>query len=638
MSCGKQAANYQLLQAAHPRKLAAGHEIAIQLSSGDIYCFLCQDFVYSQLIDENILAMILHTRGNRSGNDQFQENLRDLVESCDMSDGFHSEVFKSSGSCSSKTHQLDSISSDKFPSGLRGLNNMGHTCFMNSVLQVILHSPLMKEFFLQGNHTHDFCKISSSGGTCIACELSRVFSEVYCGDRVPYSPVQFLNAWWALAGGALGSGCKQQDAHEFFLFILEMLSVGVGNLPQNVYSGELRSDVTCSKCGKMSSTLDKFSHVSFDVQPWGLLMAPPILSRASFSSAKQSPKKRNSMSNKRRNLVSSATNDGVIFPTLSTRGTNKIEMNGDISSMTEAISTGNDNELSGIDKPHENNFGDDSSTSCSKCIDNYEIMNISSHPALASYLKWPGVSLFGCLRRFVWPEELDCNECPSCPCCGSCSGAVKQLSFVRLPPILVFHAKRFEHTGGIKSASRKLDTYISFPLDNLDMRDFSASKALKEFQGFQNTFAMNSKVDSHEGLPSYSNIEGINDARPFLRRTRSQSSSGKRPMNTPNDFMKDEEANLETGSNEEPRSADAVESKENDALYDLIGVICHSGNFSGGHYIAYVRATNNNWYVCDDAYLMAVSEEAVRNCQAYMLFYAQKDLVRRETKHELKMF
>ena len=36
-------------------------------------------------------------------------------------------------------------------------------------------------------------------------------------------------------------------------------------------------------------------------------------------------------------------------------------------------------------------------------------------------------------------------------------------------------------------------------------------------------------------------------------------------------------------------------------LYDLWAVVCHRGSFQGGHYVAYVRAADGRWYLCDDA-------------------------------------
>jgi hypothetical protein len=59
-------------------------------------------------------------------------------------------------------------------------------------------------------------------------------------------------------------------------------------------------------------------------------------------------------------------------------------------------------------------------------------------------------------------------------------------------------------------------------------------------------------------------------------------------------------------------------------LYDLFAVVCHRGDFKGGHYVSYVRAADGRWYHCDDALITAADEEAVRNCQAYLLFYVHR--------------
>lgn len=50
-----------------------------------------------------------------------------------------------------------------------------------------------------------------------------MFSEAYSGHRVPFSPVRFLDTWWRSAGGSL-AGYQQQDAHEFYLSLLDGLS------------------------------------------------------------------------------------------------------------------------------------------------------------------------------------------------------------------------------------------------------------------------------------------------------------------------------------------------------------------------------------------------------------------------------
>ena len=171
---------------------------------------------------------------------------------------------------------------DGFPPGLRGLNNMGNTCFMNSVLQALLHAPLLRSHYLLHRHYRHACDVTAGGGYCVSCEMDDVFSAAHNGDRAPYSPSAFLHAWWMLAGSMLGR-YQQQDAHEFFLFILEMLTAAGPRAPDSiaskVFSGTLRSDVVCGCCGHTSTTIDPFTNLSLDVPPPQTILPPPIVPR-----------------------------------------------------------------------------------------------------------------------------------------------------------------------------------------------------------------------------------------------------------------------------------------------------------------------------------------------------------------------
>ena len=59
-------------------------------------------------------------------------------------------------------------------------------------------------------------------------------------------------------------------------------------------------------------------------------------------------------------------------------------------------------------------------------------------------------------------------------------------------------------------------------------------------------------------------------------------------------------------------------------VYDLRGVVNHSGAAGGGHYTAFVRAQDNFWYFCNDSPPEAprrVPAATVLASQAYLLVY-----------------
>jgi len=62
--------------------------------------------------------------------------------------------------------------------GLRGFYNLGATCFMNSILQTIVHNPLMRAYYLGDQHNPSTCPHASAEMPCLACELTALLAEV----------------------------------------------------------------------------------------------------------------------------------------------------------------------------------------------------------------------------------------------------------------------------------------------------------------------------------------------------------------------------------------------------------------------------------------------------------------------------
>lgn len=87
--------------------------------------------------------------------------------------------------------------------------------------------------------------------------------------------------------------------------------------------------------------------------------------------------------------------------------------------------------------------------------------------------KQESISLFSCLDAFLKEEPLGPDDMWYCPGCKEHRQATKKLDLWRLPDIIVFHLKRFSYSRFLKN---KLDTFVNFPIHNLDLSKYVKSK------------------------------------------------------------------------------------------------------------------------------------------------------------------
>ena len=74
--------------------------------------------------------------------------------------------------------------------------------------------------------------------------------------------------------------------------------------------------------------------------------------------------------------------------------------------------------------------------------------------------------------------------------------------------------------------------------------------------------------------------------------------------------------------------------KQDHQNYELYGVVVHiGGTLNGGHYIAYCKSPDNNWYLCDDSRVANASNNGISS-GAYMLYYRK---VQRVSKTDIKL-
>lgn len=78
------------------------------------------------------------------------------------------------------------------------------------------------------------------------------------------------------------------------------------------------------------------------------------------------------------------------------------------------------------------------------------------------------ITLMDCLDEFTKEEELSEEDLWYCPRCKEHQRASKKFDIWNLPEIMVVHLKRFSHTRTLRD---KLDIFIDFPMESLDMTD-----------------------------------------------------------------------------------------------------------------------------------------------------------------------
>ncbi|GAB5360982.1 hypothetical protein AAMO2058_000675100 [Amorphochlora amoebiformis] len=134
--------------------------------------------------------------------------------------------------------------------GRCGLRNLGNTCYMNSVVQVLSSLPAMRDFYIKSlsDKALDSAKkddkmpskkaqkqarvrrkirgkfmFSTLSKAAVSLRLGEIFRCLWSGKRVVFTADDMLDAVWKLAPQF--EGFKQQDAQEFLLFFLNQLEV-----------------------------------------------------------------------------------------------------------------------------------------------------------------------------------------------------------------------------------------------------------------------------------------------------------------------------------------------------------------------------------------------------------------------------
>ncbi|CBI38283.3 hypothetical protein VitviT2T_010499 [Vitis vinifera] len=114
-----------------------------------------------------------------------------------------------------------------------------------------------------------------------------------------------------------------------------------------------------------------------------------------------------------------------------------------------------------------------------KFLEKYDTHYLENLPEVFKYgpvtkkARTEPLSLYTCLEAFLREEPLVPEDMWFCPQCKEQRQASKKLDLWRLPEVLVIHLKRFSYS---RSMKHKLETFVNFPIHDLDLTNYVAHK------------------------------------------------------------------------------------------------------------------------------------------------------------------
>ncbi|XP_073317409.1 ubiquitin carboxyl-terminal hydrolase 5-like [Primulina huaijiensis] len=198
-----------------------------------------------------------------------------------------------------KAYGPSGVSTRGSPCGLTGLLNLGNTCFMNSAIQCLVHTPEFARYFREDYHQ----EINRQNPLGMVGELALAFGDLlrklWAPGRAPVAPRQFKAKLARFAPQF--SGCSQHDSQELLAFLLDGLHEDLNRVKHKPYikskdadgrpdeevadeywanhiarndsiivdvcQGQFKSTLVCPVCNKVSVTFDPFMYLSLPLQP-----------------------------------------------------------------------------------------------------------------------------------------------------------------------------------------------------------------------------------------------------------------------------------------------------------------------------------------------------------------------------------
>ncbi|CAM9992041.1 unnamed protein product, partial [Ectocarpus sp. 8 AP-2014] len=219
--------------------------------------------------------------------------------------------------------------------------------------------------------------------------------------------------------------------------------------------------------------------------------------------------------------------------------------------------------------------------------------------SLGVWLGFKSVALEDCLDAFFSPERLRGANQYHCDGCGCEKEAGERSNLLHAPEILMLHVKRFRR-GYLWS--HKVHNRVVFPLHDLDVSRWLSDHA----------------VESSVNQQRASGTSGGDAHRKSSVRRGSASPDG-------GGYYGGGSATAAAAAAAESVAAAFSPSSPAPVLYDLVGLVEHTGGLEHGHYTSYTRDDGSaTWHHFNDTITTKVSQETVSSASPYILVYRRK--------------